>query len=79
MRGNPKLHNLMIFGVHTKQRLAGNHLLRAVKVLQETERSFDAAYREEDHPSSPPDALLKALLQILYSIPSARRPLEALN
>lgn len=85
MRGNSKLQNPMFFVANTEERLAKNHPLRAVKrradeVLAQMGRAFDAAYSEQGRPSIPPEALLKALLlQALYSIPSERRLVDAIN
>ena len=85
MRGNSKLQNPMFFVANTEERLAKTHPLRAVKrradeVLQQMSRSFDAAYSEQGRPSIPPEQLLKALLlQALYSIPSERRLVDAIN
>lgn len=85
MRGNPKLQNPMFFVANTEERLAKNHPLRAIKrradeVLKLMERAFDTAYSETGRPGIPPEALLKALLlQALYSIPSERRLVDAIN
>ena len=85
MRGNPPLQNLMFFVANTEERLSKNHPLRAIKrradeVLKQMARAFDAAYSETGRPGIPPEALLKALLlQALYSIPSERRLVDAIN
>ncbi len=85
MRGNSKLQNPMFFVANTEERLAKAHTLRAVKrradeVLKQMSRAFDAAYSEQGRPSIPPEQLLKALLlQALYSIPSERRLVDAIN
>ena len=85
MRGNSKLQNPMFFLANTEERLAKTHPLRAVKrradeVLKQMSRVFDAAYSEQGRPSIPPEQLLKALLlQALYSIPSERRLVDAIN
>ena len=85
VRGNPELQNPMFFVANTEERLAKDHPLRAIKrradeVLKQMERAFDAAYSEQGRPSIPPEALLKALLlQALYSIPSERRLVDAIN
>jgi transposase len=85
VRGNPKLQNPMFFVANTEERLPKNHPLRAIKrradeVLKEMRRAFEAAYSEHGRPSIPPEALLKALLlQALYSIPSERRLVDAIN
>lgn len=85
VRGNSKLQNPMFFVANTEERLAKTHPLRAVKrradeVLQQMSRAFDAAYSEQGRPSIPPEQLLKALLlQALYSIPSERRLVDAIN
>ena len=75
----------MFFVANTEERLAKTHPLRAIKrradeVLKQMGRSFDAAYSEQGRPSIPPEQLLKALLlQALYSIPSERRLVDAIN
>src|SRR5947199_2870330 len=75
----------MFFVANTEERLPKDHPLRAIKrqadeVLQAMSRDFEAAYSETGLPSIPPEALLKAmLLQALYSIPSERRLVDALN
>lgn len=85
MRGNSKLQNPMFFVANTEERLAKNHPRRAIKrradeVLRRMARAFDDAYSETGRPGIPPEALLKALLlQALYSIPSERRLVDALN
>jgi transposase len=85
VRGNPKLQNPMFYVANTEERLAKNHPLRAIKrradeVLKQMQQVFDAAYSETGRPGIPPEALLKALLlQALYSIPSERRLVDALN
>ena len=85
VRGNPKLQNPMFFVANTEERLAKDHPLRAIKrradeVLKAMQRVFDDAYSETGRPGIPPEALLKALLlQALYSIPSERRLVDALN
>ena len=85
VRGNRKLQNPMFFVANTEERLAKDHPLRAIKrradeVLKAMQRAFDDAYSETGRPGIPPEALLKALLlQALYSIPSERRLVDALN
>jgi len=85
VRGNPQLQNPMFFVANTEERLAKNHPLRAIKrradeVLKPMERAFNNAYSETGRPGIPPEALLKALLlQALYSIPSERRLVDAIN
>lgn len=85
VRGNSKLQNPMFFVANTEERLPKTHPLRAIKrraddVLQPMSRVFDAAYSEQGRPSIPPEQLLKALLlQALYSIPSERRLVDAIN
>lgn len=85
MRGDRDLQHPMFFAANAEERLAPNHPLRAIKrqadeVLREMSRSFQAAYSDAGRPSIPPEALLKAmLLQALYSIPSERRLMDALN
>ena len=85
VRGNPKLQNPMFFVANTEERLPKNHPLRAIKrradeVLKEMRRAFEAAYSDQGRPSIPPETLLKALLlQALYSIPSERRLVDAIN
>jgi transposase len=85
VRGNPKLQNPLFYVANTEERLAKNHPLRAIKrradeVLKQMQQVFHAAYSETGRPGIPPEALLKALLlQALYSIPSERRLVDALN
>ncbi len=85
MRGNPPLQNPMFFVANTEERLPKNHPLRAIKrradeVLKQMQRAFEEAYSETGRPGIPPEALLKALLlQALYSIPSERRLVDAIN
>ena len=85
MRGNSKLQNPMFFVANAEERLPKTHPLRAVKrraddVLQQMNRALDAAYSEQGRPSIPPEQLLKALLlQALFSIPSERRLVDAIN
>jgi transposase len=85
VRGNPPLQNPLFFVANTEGRLPKHHPLRAIKrradeVLKQMARAFDAAYSETGRPGIPPEALLKALLlQALYSIPSERRLVDAIN
>lgn len=85
VRGNRQLQNPMFFVANTEERLAADHPLRAIRrqadaVLQAMTRDLEAAYSETGRPSIPPEALLKALLlQALYSIPSERRLVDAVN
>jgi transposase len=85
VRGNPKLQNPMFFVANTEERLPENHPLRAIKrradeVLKQMQRAFEDAYSGTGRPGIPPEALLKALLlQALYSIPSERRLVDAIN
>lgn len=85
MRGDQDLQHPMFFVANTEERLAPDHPLRAIKrqtheVLKAMSPSFEAAYSPTGRPSIPPEALLKAmLLQALYSIPSERRLVDALN
>jgi transposase len=75
----------MFFVANTEERLPKNHPLRAIKrradeVLKQMSRVFDAAYSDQGRPSIPPEQLLKALLlEALYSIPSERRLVDAIN
>jgi transposase len=85
VRGNPKLQNPMFFVANTEERLPKDHPLRTIKrradeVLKGMQRVFTGAYSETGRPGIPPEALLKALLlQALYSIPSERRLVDAIN
>lgn len=85
MRGNSPLQNPMFFVANTEERLPKNHPLRAIKrradeVLKTMQRVFEEAYSQTGRPGIPPEALLKALLlQALYSIPSERRLVDAIN
>ncbi len=85
MRGDRNVQNPMFFVANTEERLAKDHPLRAIKqqadeVLKTLSPDFEAAYSETGRPSIPPEALLKALLlEALYSIPSERRLVDAVN
>ena len=85
MRGDRNLQTPMFFVVNTEERLAADHPLRAIKrqadeVLRAMSRDFQVAYSQTGRPLILPEALLKAmLLQALYSIPSERRLVDALN
>jgi len=85
VRGNPQLQNPMFFVANTEERLPKDHPLRAIKrradeVLTTMQGAFDDAYSATGRPGIPPEALLKALLlQALYSIPSERRLVDAIN
>jgi transposase len=85
VRGNAKLQNPMFFVANTEERLPKDHPLRAIKrradeVLKQMARAFEDAYSGTGRPGIPPEALLKALLlQALYSIPSERRLVDAIN
>src|SRR5256712_11639112 len=84
-RGDRSVQNPMFCVANAEERLAADLPLRAIKrqadeVLKALSRDFEAAYSETGRPSIPPEALLKAmLLQALYSIPSERRLVDALN
>jgi transposase len=85
VRGNTKLQNPMFFVANTEERLPKNHPLRVIKRradegLKQMQGAFNAAYSETGRPGIPPEVLLKALLlQALYSIPSERRLVDAIN
>jgi transposase len=83
--GNPKFQNRMFFVPSTEERLSGSHPLRAIKrhadeILKAMHTVIADAYSVHGRPSIPPEAMLKALLlQALYSIPSKRRLVDAIN
>jgi transposase len=85
MRGTRPLQNPIFYDDNTEERLSAQHPLRAVKrradaVLKAMEEVLQAAYSEQGRPSIPPEQLLKALLvQALYSIPSERRLVDAIE
>jgi transposase len=71
--------------VSAEQRVAPDHLVRAIRalvddVLRDMPREFDGLYARVGRPSIPPERLLRAqLLQIFYSIRSERLLMEQLD
>src|SRR6059036_2061160 len=68
-----------------EERVPANHPLRAIRqisdrVLKQMSRVFARMYARLGRPSIPPEKLLRALvLQVLYTIRSARMLMEELN
>jgi transposase len=85
MRGRVDRQASMFVAYNVEDRIPDDHPLRRVKawadsILQDMRRDFDAAYAKIGRPGIPPEQLLKALLlRALYSIPSERRLMEAIE
>lgn len=85
MRGQSDPQNLLFFSFDIEERIPEDHPLREVRrralvILRSMNRVFDAAYSRAGRPSIPPEQLLLALLlQALYSIPSERKLMEAIE
>ena len=85
MRGADQQQNHIFSYLSPEERVRKDHPLRAIRamvdeVLHELSRRLDSMYASTGRPSIPPEALLKALLlQALYSIPSERRLVDAIN
>ena len=85
MRGRVDRKTSMFVAYNVEDRILATHPLRRVKawadaILQDMRRDFDAAYAKTGRPGIPPEQLLKALLlRALFSIPSERRLMEALE
>ena len=85
MRGRVDRQTSMFVAYNVEDRILATHPLRRVKawadaILQDMRRDFDAAYAKTGRPGIPPEQLLKALLlRALFSIPSERRLMEALE
>lgn len=85
MRGRVNRQIPMFVAIDLEERIPANHPLRKVKrwadeILAEMRGDFAAAYRTTGRPGIPPEQLLKAmLLRAIYSIPSERRLMEAIE
>ena len=85
MRGRVDRQASMFVAYNVEDRIPQDHPLRRVKawadrILQDMRRDFDAAYAKTGRPGIPPEQLLKALLlRALFSIPSERRLMEAIE
>lgn len=85
MRGYVDRQASMFVAFNVEDRIPPDHPLRKVKgwadaVLREMRADFQAAYGENGRPGIPPEQLLKAqLLRAIFSIPSERRLMEAIE
>jgi transposase len=84
MRGDDLQQNHMFSYVSLEARVRKDHPLRAIRamvdeVLAQLSRRFDAMYARVGRPSIAPAELLRAELQMLYSIRSERLPMEELD
>jgi len=85
MRGYVDRQSPMFVACNIEDRIAPDHPLRKVKawadaVLQSMRRDFAKAYSDRGRPGIPPEQMLKALLlRSIYSIPSERRLMEAIE
>lgn len=85
MRGYVNHQAQMFIAGNIEDRIPRDHPLRKVKtwadaVLQSMRRDFKQAYSDRGRPGIPPEQLLKALLlRSIYSIPSERRLMEAIE
>jgi transposase len=85
MRGDDRQPGSMFSYVSMEQRVPATHPLRSIRrlmddVLREMSGEFDGLYSRIGRPSIPPERLLRALLlQLLYSIRSARLLMEQLD
>ena len=85
MRGNDVQHDAMFSYLSPEARVPQDHPLRPIRemvnqALKELSGEFQAMYSREGRPSIPPEKLLRALLlQILYTIRSARLLMEQLD
>jgi transposase len=85
MRGYVDRQSPMFVACNVEDRIPAEHPLRKVKawadaVLVEMRRDFAAAYSDRGRPGIPPEQMLKALLlRAIYSIPSERRLMEAIE
>jgi len=84
MRGDDQ-HQLDVFSyVSAEQRIPQDHPLRLLRAmaneaLQELQSRFRRLYAKTGRPSIAPAKLLRALLQVLYSVRSERMLVEQLN
>lgn len=85
MRGHVNRQTPMFVACNIEDRIPANHPLRKVKawadtVLQSMRRDFTNAYSDRGRRGIPPEQMLKALLlRSIYSIPSERRLMEAIE
>jgi transposase len=85
MRGDDVQQDAMFSYLSPEARVPRDHPLRPIrdmvnKALAELSGEFQAMYSREGRPSIPPEKLLRALLlQILYTIRSARLLMEQLD
>lgn len=85
MRGYVDRQASMFVACNIEDRIPENHPLRKVKawadeVLRSMRRDFAGAYSERGRPGIPPEQMLKALLlRAIYSIPSERRLMDAIE
>src|SRR5207247_3606136 len=85
MRGEDTQQNAMFSYLSPEQRVPQDHPVRMLRrlvdqVLRKLSRRFTAMYAHGGRPSIPPEKLLRALLlQVLYTIRSARLLMEELD
>jgi transposase len=85
MRGNDVQQQAMFSYLSPEARVPRDHPLRPIRdmvnqALAELSGEFQAMYSQEGRPSIPPEKLLRALLlQILYTVRSARLLMEQLD
>lgn len=85
MRGYVERQKPMFMVCNVEDRIPADHPLRKVKewadaVLQSMRRDFAKAYSDRGRPGIPPEQMLLALLlRAIYSIPSERRLMEAIE
>jgi transposase len=85
MRGEDVQQQAMFSYLSFEVRVPRDHPLRLIRdmvnrALRELSREFQAMYSREGRPSIPPEKLLRALLlQIFYTIRSARLFMEQLD
>jgi transposase len=85
MRGDDVQQQAMFSYLSPEARVPQDHPLRPIRdmvnrALAELSREFQAMYSREGRPSIPPEKLLRALLlQVLYTIRSARLLMEQLD
>lgn len=85
MRGHMDRQTPMFVACNVEDRIPEDHPLRKVKawadaVLRSMRRDLARAYSDRGRPGIPPEQMLKALLlRSIYSIPSERRLMEAIE
>ena len=85
MRGHDEQTHHLFSYLSPEQRVPADHPLRAVRALtdhalQTMSRRFASLYAKTGRPSIPPEQLLRALvLQVLYTVRSARLLMKELN